>query len=237
MIEAMALGLCLVDRIRLGKKYAVPKQNGTLRGHLTFILQNRLNEYQALAGPCRQNSRTVRSLRAPSTPHSPNQTSPALPSTNALEPLDPFQLMRSQTGQFCLNYLQEALQPISRTTRYGEYITISSTLPTSAPGATLCFIAITQDENGTCAVFTKGPTLRQACQGLVNLLPQKSISHSGAYALPHPNSLPPRERVTAVLVRTTEPDVPFIADDPACHPHPSNLYYHAHPTHNNAQSE
>jgi hypothetical protein len=53
---------------------------------------------------------------------------------------------------------------------------------------------------GQCALFTRGLQLRQACEGLVKLLPRKCITHSEARALLHPvrarNPPPGPERIT-----------------------------------------
>jgi hypothetical protein len=62
MADAMTFGMCLVRRIRQGKKYATPRTSQMVRGCLVGVLQRHLSEYQALAGQNQVNSTTARRL-------------------------------------------------------------------------------------------------------------------------------------------------------------------------------
>jgi hypothetical protein len=194
MVEVLALGICLTNRLRLGKKFAVPWSNATMRSCLTRAVQEHLEEYQALAGPHQEHSITAAHI-APSLPGplsiegcarlAINDCSGA----NAPIPID------TMTARLGLRRICEG-PPQGRRIAYNESIVIGASLPTITPSSPFN-IAITVGATGQCALFTRGLQLRQACEGLVKLLPRKCITHSEARALLHPvraRNPPPQDR-------------------------------------------
>ena len=184
MIEALALGICLTDRLRLGKKFAVPWTSGTMRSRLTRIVQDHLEEYQALAGPRQVHSTTATSIGPPSLDPLSIEICARLAindcvGSDAPVPID------NITASLGLRRLCDS-PSLGRRIAYHESIAVGSTLPLITPSSPF-HIAITAIDAGQCTLSTRGLPTRQACTGLVKLLPQKQITHRVASALLHPS--------------------------------------------------
>jgi hypothetical protein len=198
MVEALALGICLTNRLRLGKKFAVPWSNSTMRSCLTRAVQEHLEEYQALAGPNQEHSITAERI-APSLLGPLSIEGCARLAINDCSGANAPITIDTMTARLGLRRIREG-PPQGRRIAYNESIVIGTSLPTITPSSPFN-IAIMVGATGQCALFTRGPQLRQACEGLVKLLPRKCITHSEARALLHPvrarNPPPPGpERIT-----------------------------------------
>jgi hypothetical protein len=174
MADAMAFGMCLVDRTRQGKKYATPRTSQMVRGCLVGVLQRHLSKYQALAGQNQVNSTTAARL--------------ALDENSGLDSPIPIDIMTARLG---LRYLWEAFQSHQHRPAYDANITIIGTSLDLLPAHPPRHIAIIMTEDGRCTLLTQGVIVRQACEGLVKLLPQKQLSHREAHALLHPTRAQP----------------------------------------------
>ena len=213
MTGAIALGMCLVDRTHQGKKYATPRTSQMVRGYLVGVLQRHLSEYQALAGQHQENSTTAARL-APL--RMQDCSGVALDENSGSNSPIPIDIM---TARFGLRHMWEALQTHQRRPAYDMHI-VAGTSIDLLPAHPQRLIAIIMNEDGRCALLTKGEILRQACEGLVKLLPQKQLSHREAHALLHPTRAqppppPPRMgRITTFLEGGTEPHLPLCLVSP-----------------------
>jgi hypothetical protein len=137
------------------------------------------------------------------------------------------------TARLGLKYLWEASQPHQRRPPYDAHIAISTSLallPVHSPR----HIAIIMTKDGCCALLTQGVIMRQECEGLVKLLPQRQSSHREIRALLHPTRTQPPPpltrlgRITTFLVSGTAPRLTSRPDGPssvrhAHSPSPANL--------------
>jgi hypothetical protein len=159
----MAFGMCLVDRTCQGS------MSQAVWGSLVGVLQRHLSEYQTLAGQEQVNSTTAAHL-------SPLGTQECIgialdENSGSASPI-PIDIITARLG---LQYLcWEASRPHQRRPPYDVHIAISTSLEKARPSR---HIAIIMTEDGCCALLTQGVIMRQACEGLVKLLPQRQSSH------------------------------------------------------------
>jgi hypothetical protein len=194
MVEALALGICLTNRLRLGKKFAVPWSNATMRSCLTR------------AGPHQEHSITAAHI-APSLPGPLSIEGCARLAINDCSGVNAPIPIDTMTARLGLRRICEG-PPQSRRIAYNESIAIGASLPTITPSSPFN-IDITVGATGQCALFTRGLQLRQACEGLVKRLPRKCITHSEARALLHPvraRNPPPRPGADNRLLPTNPPN-------------------------------
>jgi hypothetical protein len=122
----------------------------------------------------------------------------------------PIDIMTARLG---LRYLWEAFQSHQRRPAYDANIAIGTSLE-SIPAHPPRHIAIIMSEDGYCVLLTQGVIMRQACEGLVKLLPQKQLSHREALTLLHPTRAQPPPppfrlgRITTFFESGTAPHLP-----------------------------